>query len=76
MLWQTYQSLLFTDWYRGFLARDRMVKGIFPKQYVCIKECTIEQIGLVTFLLDFRVIIILLCAFDSVVHIQFQINVE
>ncbi|KAF6017550.1 mbc [Bugula neritina] len=33
------------DWYRGFLIRDRTVKGIVPASYVHIKDCSIVKIG-------------------------------
>ena len=34
---------LFPDWYRGNKSGNRLVKGIFPKNYVHIKESVVEK---------------------------------
>lgn len=33
------------DWYYGFTSHSRKEKGIFPKSYIHIIECTVEKHG-------------------------------
>ncbi|XP_050389742.1 dedicator of cytokinesis protein 1 [Patella vulgata] len=33
------------EWYRGFAIKNKRLHGIFPKSYVCVKECVSEMHG-------------------------------
>ncbi|XP_039296231.1 LOW QUALITY PROTEIN: dedicator of cytokinesis protein 3 [Nilaparvata lugens] len=35
-----------TGWYRGFVTKNRSIKGIFPSNYIFLKPCKVENEGL------------------------------
>jgi len=37
------------EWYCGYMAKNKAMRGVFPKSYVCIKEAIIDRSGLESF---------------------------
>lgn len=42
--------LFFSDWYMGYATKNKSQVGIFPKDYIYLKEATIVHSGFVKFL--------------------------
>ncbi|KAL1116521.1 hypothetical protein AAG570_004993, partial [Ranatra chinensis] len=41
-----------SGWYRGFITKNRSIKGIFPTTYIHIKPCKFENEGFFSFSLS------------------------
>eukprot|EP00794_Sanderia_malayensis_P007122 gene7122-7926_t len=35
----------YKEWFRGFLTKNKNIKGIFPKSFLCLQEATVENPG-------------------------------
>jgi len=35
----------YVDWYYGFIVRRREKKGLFPKNFICIKDSVTDKSG-------------------------------
>lgn len=40
-------SLFFSEWFRGFAVKNKTRKGIFPRNYIALKEASVHVSGYV-----------------------------